>query len=75
MAKHTYLYLAIVTEILMIMHFARQEGIRLHTQGFFQKEISRSAANGNALNRTRQQFVVHETFHTESLFYALEECQ
>ena len=75
MAEYTYLYLTIVTKVLMIVHFSRQEGISLHTQGFFQEEISCTSANGNALNRTRQQFVVHETFHAESLFYALQECQ
>lgn len=75
MPKHTNLYLAVVAKVLMVMHFARKERIRLHIQRLLQQKIACTTANGHALHRTRQQFVVHQALHAKSLLHPLQENQ
>ena len=75
MPEHAYLYLTVVAEVLMVVHLTRQESIGTSPKGFFQQEVPCPAADGDALNGTGQQFVVHQALHTESLFRPLQESQ
>ena len=75
MPEHTNLYLPIMAEVLMVMHFARKERIGLQIQCLLQQKIASTTANSHAMHRTRQQFVVHQTLHAKGLFHSLQENQ
>jgi hypothetical protein len=52
MPEHTNLYLPIMAEVLMVMHFARKERIGLHIQCLLQQKVASTTANSYAMHRT-----------------------
>ena len=74
-SENAYLYLSVVSEILMIVHFARQESVCPSLQSLVQKEISCSTTNGDTLDGTRQQLIVHQALNAENLLHSLQESQ
>ena len=75
MSKHANLYLSVVTEVLMVVHLSRQESVCSSSQSLIQKEVPCSTANGDAFDGTRQQLIVHQALHAESLLHPLQESQ
>ena len=61
--------LLLVAEILVVVHFACQEGIGSQTDGFVKQEVAGTAADGHFPDRAVQQLVAHGAFGLHLFFH------
>ncbi len=65
MAYHRYLYLLLASEILMVVHLARHEGINAGIHCVVKKERTRATADCHGAYRAAQQLICLHTLYAE----------